>query len=66
MKGWIFFYVISAQGGSTKTITGYFVDDFKRKPLSVGTCTPIQQQAGTCGVIVASTLFDNLIVRLVD
>jgi hypothetical protein len=65
-KGWAFFYVISAGGGGQKTITGYFIDDFKKKPLSVGVCTPTLQAAGTCGVIADATQFDNLVVRLTD
>ena len=65
-KGWAFFHVISAAGGSSKTITGYFLDDFKKRPLSVGVCTPTQQAAGTCGVIAAVSMFDNLVVRLTD
>lgn len=50
-KGWALFHVISAAGGSSKTITGYFLSDFKKSPLTVGECTPAQQAAGTCGII---------------
>jgi Flp pilus assembly protein TadG len=50
-KGWALFHVISASGGSNKTITGYFLDDFVSEPLSVGSCTAAQQAAGTCGQI---------------
>lgn len=63
-KGWAMFHVISAAGGSSKTITGYFTGDFQGKPLSVGACTAAQQAAGTCGVITSSGPFDNLFVRL--
>ena len=63
-KGWALFHVISASGGSDKTITGYFLDDFISKPLSVGECTPAQQAAGTCGVIDDVSPFDNYYVRL--
>ena len=63
-KGWAIFHVISAQGGSQKDITGYFLSDFKSQPLTVGECTPAEQAAGTCGTIPPTTPFDNMIVRL--
>lgn len=63
-KGWAMFHVVSASGGSDKTITGYFLSDFISKPLSVGECTAAQQAAGTCGVIDANSPFDNYYVRL--
>jgi Flp pilus assembly protein TadG len=50
-KGWAMFHVVSASGGSDKTITGYFLSDFISQPLSVGSCTAAQQAAGTCGRI---------------
>ena len=62
-KGWAMFHVVSAAGGSSKTITGYFLSDFISKPLSVGSCTPAQQAAGTCGVIDDSP-FGGFFVRL--
>ncbi len=38
-KGWAMFHVISAQGGSSKTITGYFQPDgFHASKLTVGDC----------------------------
>jgi Flp pilus assembly protein TadG len=64
-KGWALFYVTGAQGGSSKTISGYFLSDFKKKPLTVGECTPQQQAAGTCGLIDVSA-FGAYIVRLTD
>jgi hypothetical protein len=63
-KGWAMFHVVSASGGSDKTITGYFLGDFISKPLSVGECTAAQQAAGTCGVIDDNSPFDNYNVRL--
>jgi Flp pilus assembly protein TadG len=63
-KGWAMFHVVSASGGSAKTITGYFLGDFISKPLSVGECTAAQQAAGTCGVIDNNSPFDNYNVRL--
>ncbi len=62
-KGWALFHVVSAAGGSSKTITGYFLSDFKSKPLTVGECTPAQQAAGTCGVVSTSP-FGAYVVRL--
>jgi hypothetical protein len=64
-KGWALFHVISASGGSSKTITGYFMDDFVSEPLSVGSCTASQQAAGTCGVI-GSSPFGAYLVKLID
>jgi hypothetical protein len=64
-KGWALFHVISASGGSDKTITGYFLDDFVSEPLTVGSCTASQQAAGTCGVISESP-FGGYLVRLID
>jgi Flp pilus assembly protein TadG len=64
-KGWAMFHVVSASGGSNKTITGYFLDDFRRQPLTVGECTAAQQAAGTCGV-VTSNVFGGYAVRLSD
>ena len=60
------FHVISAQGGSSKTITGYFLSDFKSLPLTVGECTPAQQAAGSCGVIASGSIFGQYLVRLTD
>jgi len=57
--------VISAAGGSTKAINGYFTGDFKRQPLTVGACTDAQLAAGQCGDIHDSP-FDNKVVRLVN
>lgn len=63
-KGWAMFHVVSASGGSDKTITGYFLSDFISRPLSVGECTAAQQAAGTCGLIDPNSPFDNYYVRL--
>ena len=63
-KGWAIFHVVSAQGGSSKTITGYFLSDFISKPLSVGVCTPAMQAAGTCGLIDATNPFGQYTVVL--
>ena len=62
-KGWALFHVISGSGGSNKDIVGYFVSDFRSKPLTVGECTPAQQAAGTCGVISVNP-FGAYVVRL--
>lgn len=62
-KGWALFHVVSADGGSSKTITGYFTSDFKSKPLTVGECTAQQQANGQCGVIDVS-VFGQYLVRL--
>lgn len=64
-KGWAMFHVISASGGSSKTIRGYFLDDVVRQPLTVGECTAAMQAAGTCGVIVPN-VFGQYAVRLSD
>lgn len=64
-KGWAMFHVISASGGSNKSIRGYFLDDFVRQPLTVGECTAAMQAAGTCGVIVPN-VFGQYAVRLSD
>lgn len=57
---------MSAQGGSSNTITGYFTGDFVGQPLSIGECTAQQQAAGTCGQITNNSPFDNNDVRLTD
>lgn len=62
-KGWAMFHVISAEGGSSKTITGYFTSDFVTQPLTIGECTAAEQAAGTCGVIDVS-YFGAYTVRL--
>jgi hypothetical protein len=62
-KGWAPFHVISADGGSSKTITGYFTDEFRSKPLTVGECTAEQEANGQCGVIDVS-IFGAYTVRL--
>ncbi len=62
-KGWAMFHVISASGGSDKTITGYFLTNFIRQPLTVGECTAAMQAAGTCGRIPES-VFGAYAVRL--
>ena len=64
-KGWAMFHVISAQGGSSKTITGYFTGDFQSSKLTVGDCSAAQQAAGTCGVIDASP-FAAYVIKLTD
>ena len=64
--GWAMFHVISAQGGSDKTITGYFLPSgFVGKPLSIGECTAAQAAAGTCGQVPVS-VFGQYLVRLSD
>ena len=65
-KGWALFYVISAQGGSSKDITGYFLSNFINLPLTVGECTAAEQAAGTCGLIDPSNVFGAYVVRLSD
>jgi hypothetical protein len=64
--GWAMFYVVSAQGGSSKTITGYFTGEFTGTALSVGECpTPNNPAASGCGIIGGGSL-DNLIVKLTE
>jgi hypothetical protein len=63
-KGWAMFHVVSASGGSSKTITGYFLSNFIQQPLTVGECTPAMQAAGTCGDIPANLPFGQYFVRL--
>jgi Tfp pilus assembly protein PilX len=65
-KGWAMFYVISASGGSDKFITGYFLENFRGAPLTVGECTPTQAAAGTCGIIATTGDLDNYHVVLKD
>ncbi len=65
-KGWAMFHVISAAGGSSKTITGYFLTNFIRQPLTVGECTAAMQAAGTCGRIPDDSAFGAYAVRLSD
>lgn len=62
--GWAMFHVVSAQGGSSKSITGYFTSDFKRQPLTVGECTPTEQAAGQCTGDIETSTFGAYIVRL--
>lgn len=64
--GWALFVVTGASGGSSKTITGYFLSDFKSEPLTVGACTPEMLAAGSCGVIDAGNPFGAYVVRLSD
>ena len=64
-KGWAMFHVISASGGSSKTIRGYFLDSFVSSPLAVGECTAQQLAAGSCGVISESP-FGAYAVRLTE
>jgi hypothetical protein len=64
--GWALFHVVSAQGGSQKDITGYFIGKFTASQLSVGECpTPNDPAASGCGIIGGGSL-DNLIVQLVE
>jgi Flp pilus assembly protein TadG len=65
-KGWAMFHVVSASGGSDKTITGYFTGNFITQPLTVGECTPAMQAAGACGVIEADLPFGQYVVRLTE
>lgn len=64
-KGWAMFHVISASGGSSKDIRGYFLGSFVSSRLSVGECTPQQQAVGTCGLISVSP-FGAYAVRLTE
>ncbi len=64
-KGWAIFHVIGASGGTSKTIRGYFTGKFTGSPLSVGECTPQEQQAGTCGLIQSGPL-NNYVVQLTE
>jgi Flp pilus assembly protein TadG len=64
--GWAFFVIQSASGGNDKTITGYFLDDFKSQPLTVGECTPEMAAADACGVISEGNPFGAYVVRLSD
>ena len=65
-KGWAMFHVTSASGGSDKIITGYFLENFRGAPLTVGECTPTQAAAGTCGIIATTGELDNYHVVLKD
>ena len=65
-KGWAMFHVVSASGGSDKTIRGYFLGDFISQPLSVGKCTTAMAAAGTCGLIDSGSPFGAYIVRLTE
>jgi Flp pilus assembly protein TadG len=65
-KGWAMFYVTSASGGSDKFITGYFLENFRSAPLTVGDCTPAQIAAGECGAISVTSDLDNYHVVLKD
>ena len=38
-QGWATFHVVSASGGSSKDVTGYFVSNFVNQRLSVGSCS---------------------------
>jgi hypothetical protein len=42
-QGWATFHIVSASGGSSKHVNGYFVSPFINAKLSVGTCA-----AGSC------------------
>ncbi len=64
--GWAMFHVVSAQGGSSKTITGYFIGDFKRQPMTVGECTPQEQAAGQCTGAIEQSPFGAYEVRLTN
>jgi Flp pilus assembly protein TadG len=64
--GWAFFKILGASGGSDKTITGYFLEDFKSQPLTVGACTPAMASAGACGIIAPDNPFGAYVVRLTD
>jgi Flp pilus assembly protein TadG len=62
-KGWAMFHVTGASGGSDKTITGYFLNDFVSQPLTIGECTAAMSAAGACGIIDPSAL-GGYVVRL--
>jgi Putative Flp pilus-assembly TadE/G-like len=64
-KGWAMFHVISAAGGSSKSITGYFLPTgFVQQPLTVGECTAAMEAAGACGKIPDDLPFGQYFVRL--
>lgn len=65
-KGWAMFHVTSASGGSDKFITGYFLENFRSSPLTVGDCTPTQIANGECGAISVTSDLDNYHVVLKD
>ena len=54
--GWATFHVISASGGSAKTITGYFLASFTSSRLTVSAC-----QAGACPRYLGS-----YVLKLID
>ncbi len=62
--GWAMFHVVSASGGSNKTITGYFSSDFRRQPMTVGECTAAEQAAGQCIGDIQESPFGAYVVRL--
>jgi hypothetical protein len=64
--GWAMFHVMSASGGSSKTITGYFSSDFRRQPMTVGECTPAEQAAGQCTGAIQTSPFGAYVVRLTN
>jgi Flp pilus assembly protein TadG len=65
-KGWAMFHVVSAQGGSSKTITGYFLSDFVQSPLSVGECPHPPDPNPNCGLPGTTGSFNNWLVRLTN
>ncbi len=52
------------EGGNDKNITGYFLENFRSSPLTVGDCTPTQISAGECGAISITSDLDNYHVVL--
>ncbi len=62
--GWAMFHVVSAAGGSSKSITGYFSSDFRRQPMTVGECTAAEQAAGQCIGDIQASPFGAYVVRL--
>ncbi|MBA2382101.1 MAG: hypothetical protein H0V73_08325 [Chloroflexi bacterium] len=54
--GWATFHVVSASGGSAKTITGYFLASFTSSRLTVSSC-----QAGACPRYLGS-----YVLKLID
>jgi hypothetical protein len=64
--GWAMFHVVSASGGSSKTITGYFSSDFRRQPMTVGECTASEQAAGQCTGDIQESPFGAYPVRLTN
>ena len=57
--GWAMFHVVSASGGSSKEVVGYFESDFNDSRLTVGDCTP-SPCTGTPGQLA------KFVLKLID